>query len=775
MNYLKKYWTDLKSATEPSRHLWPLIFVTLVFLRLAIYLLTESFNLKPFSEELLIYDLIWLDGWALLFYFSLVVVWISRISRRSKARMIVALLAVHGLVAVALTFDGTMFSFNGYWGDQKFRQAMILKLFEFGWFTDFYYKGLPPFYPPLYYFLLALYSKIFSLEIYKMLKVGSLYIYAIGPFLLYWLWRKIVTPTQAALITIFSFLFCSIGKGSPLIAPHAFIANSIFIPWWLYYVEQVRGPLKRWSNYLSGGLIGGLIFMTYYYPFFIGGVLLILRMTILRKWSFANPSYTGHIWRSIKMLCAAALFSSPFWLPLMWTVLTRGSNPAQQEWHHIGSTGIAFPFLGESIPAVLFLLGLVYILRRSYSPVARALLTLVGTTVFFYLCGAFLGAIDRPVNLIKANEFMLFFAGPVIGLAAAGLIRRGQMSHKRRHLPAIIVSLTLIVFLHNMNGFAKKEMVLTGRKAKVASWVETTKIIAEHPGSVFLSNNEELYSFYPVFSFLAANQHYSHPSSDYMGRMRFLEFLENVNDPRLLNLALRHNRFDPVDFLMPTVKNGKLEFLFALSNYPNKYQYRTIRFDTSLLSNSTLFEKVNDFPIYRVVDSVPPAGAISAPVQTLGSLVQMRRLRQFLDQDGRDVLDKLYGIDWSGWQDMPVEKPHSFDGAITLPEGFVVTTADSIHFVMVFDPETDIHRQYKVFLHLATDTPDEQFYNFDFTPRPATDRWKESREVVCFRAIPRLNQDFRYMIGFFEGDNRLGKTFSGDYVSPAVRAESGSK
>ncbi|MCK4574324.1 MAG: hypothetical protein KAU36_08120, partial [candidate division Zixibacteria bacterium] len=135
MEDFRKFWTDAKDAIKSTRHLWPLILITLVFLRLGIYLLTGTIDPKPFTEELLIYDLIWLDGWALLFYFALVLVWVSKLTRRSKVRLIVALLAVHGVVAVALMFDGTPFSFNAYWGDQKFRQAMILKLASFGWLT----------------------------------------------------------------------------------------------------------------------------------------------------------------------------------------------------------------------------------------------------------------------------------------------------------------------------------------------------------------------------------------------------------------------------------------------------------------------------------------------------------------------------------------------------------------------------------------------------------------------------------------------------------------
>jgi len=732
-------------------------------LGLGLTLLIRSLDPKPFTEELLIYDLIWLDGWALLFYFALAIVWVSNLTRRSKARLIVALLAVHGVVAVALMFDGTPFSFNAYWGDQKFRQAMILKLASFGWLTDFYFKDLPPFYPPLYYSLLALYSRVFSLEAFKMLKIGSLYIYLFGPFLLYWLWRKIVTPTQAALITVFSFLFCSMGKGSPLIAPHAFIANSIFIPWWLYYIERVKDSPSSWRYYIGGSIIGAAIFMTYFYPFFIGGFLILLRLTILRGWKYYYRDSSFSLKRTWHVLFGSALLSAPYWLPLFYEMFRLGSKPARQGWHHIGSTGIAFPFIGWSIPAILFLVGLVYALRRPSTPLNRGLLTLVGTTVFFYLCGALLGAVDRPVNLIKANEFMLFFGGPVIGLAAAGFVRREQINRRRVHVAAIVVSIILLFFLHNMNSFAKHEMVRTARTAHVAYWVERNEFIDDYPGSVFLTGNEELYAFYPVYAFLGVNQHYCHPASQFEKRFDFLNRLRAADHPALFNLALRHNRFDPVDFIMPRVAFKRLELTFALSNYPNRYRHATLVYDENLVTDTAYFERMSDFPVYRLRELTEPPPPITIASDSLQSLTAARLLRKDLDQAGQDLLDRLYGTDWKGWQDIPIEQSFTFGDEIKLLGGSMISTADSIQLIAAFQATSGSRRRYKIYFHTVTGDGEDGFQNYDFLPPVQTNRWKKGEIIFCSRTIPDPGVDFRYFLGFFQGETRLGGPFRGEY------------
>jgi len=204
------------------------------------YLFFGALETKIFTEELLIWDCIRLDFWALLFCFVIIFIWRSGLSWQSRSVLLLSSLAIYALVTVGLIFDGTPFSINAYWGDQKFRTAMIAKYLSFGNFTDVFYRGLPPFYPPLYYFLLSLYARVFSIEAFKMIKIGNLLIYLFGPFILYFLWKRLVSPLQAFLITFFTFLFCSLGKITPLVSPHAFIGNTVFIPWWLYYIERVK-------------------------------------------------------------------------------------------------------------------------------------------------------------------------------------------------------------------------------------------------------------------------------------------------------------------------------------------------------------------------------------------------------------------------------------------------------------------------------------------------------------------------------------------------------
>ena len=194
------------------RFLWPTGLVAGAMLLLGIYLWFWTSSSKAYSETLLIRDLMWLDAWGLLFVFTVAIVWRQRTAGSVRGWLLIGALALWGVIMIRLVLDGTPFSLAGYWGDQKFRTAMVEKFLTWWHPADFYYKGLPPFYPPLLYYLLAVAARLLGFEAYQMIKVGAYAVYALGPLAVYLLWRRLVTPLQAAAVTIVSFLFLSSGK-----------------------------------------------------------------------------------------------------------------------------------------------------------------------------------------------------------------------------------------------------------------------------------------------------------------------------------------------------------------------------------------------------------------------------------------------------------------------------------------------------------------------------------------------------------------------------------
>ncbi|MEW5923661.1 MAG: arabinofuranosyltransferase, partial [Candidatus Zixiibacteriota bacterium] len=549
---------------------WDLKLYLAIYIIFGAYLFLYAYPAKPYSETGIIWDMIWLDAWALSFFFIVIAVWRSDYSRQLKYILSLLGLSLFGFIAVNLFFDGTPFGLNAYWGDQKFRLAMIQKIITFGWNTDFYYKDLPPFYPSLYYYILAMYARLFSLEAYKMLKIGSMLIYAVGPIFLFYAWKKVLTPFRAFFIAMAAFIVCNFGMPFVFFSPPAFLANLFFIPWWLYYIERVKNPGADWKYYIWGGLAGAAIFMTYFYPFFIGGFLIICRMTLFRECSFIKSSKYFSFGKALGILGMSALFSIPYWLPVFISIIVNGFDRSRGGWHHIGSTGFDYSYLEFSAMGLLFLISILYMVRRRKSPLLNGLLLLIGTSIFYHLFASILGGIGRPINLAKSLHFVEMASGTVIGLFFADIFRWGRLARRMKGVLLVLLAAMSLVALNNFNGLVKHDWVKTARTSKVPTWNTDAAEMTGRAGKVFLCGYEELMSFYPVYTFIAANEHYSHPASRLKERYDFLYLLKEIDDPFLFNLALRQNIYNPIDYFMPRLDNNQFEIIVSLSNYPNR-------------------------------------------------------------------------------------------------------------------------------------------------------------------------------------------------------------
>jgi hypothetical protein len=705
--------------------------------------------------------MIWLDAWAVAFFLVVALLWNSGLRRNVKFILSIGCLSVFGMVAIALIFDGTPFGMNAYWGDQKFRIAMIQKFIHFGWFTDFYYRDLAPFYPPVYYFLLSLYARIFSVDAYKMLKVGGMLTFMFGPILLYFFWKKMVSSFQAFFITIAGFLFCTTTIHFQFFSPHAYPANLFFVPWWLYYVEQVKNPGADWRYYLFGGLIGGLIFMTYFYAFFIGLLLLVLRMVFLRSWPFIKDANHFKAGRAFGILLSTAVFSVPYWLPLLMSVAALGVDRSRGGWHHIGSPGLHYQYLEFSLQGLLFVAAILYFVRRKHVPLNRGLLLIIIASVVLHLVASVFGAVGISLNLVKSEYFIGMIAGAYIGLFLAGLVRWEALKRKRMRVFLILSCFLTLFFLNSFINLARHPQAKTARTTIVPDWKTDPVEMKARTGSVFLCASIDFFSFHPVYTFIAINEHYSHPASRFKQRFFFLNLLQRFNDPYIFYLGLQYNKFDKVDYFMPWRKGNNYEIFVSISNYPNGTLLKTTTFKTSIVNDRNLFVKEKGDELYSLSllpDDWPDRKYNFEGLDLHDSLrfiTDTKMLRSQLDVGGKKYLDSYVDMgDADHEKTTYAEKRHTFAGLISIMDERIADTGDSVYFILTFLAEEDITEDYKVFLHLYDNTG--QFYNFDFIPDNPTGSWKKWNMVTCLRAVPKVSEKFKYTYGFFSGRGQLG-------------------
>lgn len=745
----------------------------LAFMIFAVYLYCYTVTEKFYSEAQIARDMMWLDAWLLAFMITLLAVVLSKFRWKHRALLAVTALSVYGFIAANLMLNGTPFGFNAFWGDQTFRQAMILKFMTVGWFGDFFYNGLPMFYPPVFYGLVSLWGRLFSVEAFELLKTGSLLIYLVFPYILYYAWSRLVSPRRAFFITVSCLLICAFARATPFTSPPAFLGNLLFVPWWLFYIEQVKRPVANWKYYVGGGLIGSVIFATYPYCFFIGGLLWVLKSICWtrRKASAACSAERGPL-RGWSVLVLSAVASSWYWGPALLSVIQFGSKPSDQEWYHLGHPGLPFPFLELSLIGALSVAGIAYAMCRRSTRLFRGLLHLLAVTLLFYMVGSILGALDHPVNVPKSTEFMRFMLGPLVGLAVVGVWRICRHQPGMRTVMLVVASLSLLVFLNQFNSLTRGGLVKKARSATLPTFAfgpNETSV----KGAVFLAANPLLPAFRPVYTFIATNQHYSHPASRFMQRYELLYLLQGIEEPRLFNLALRYNIFDKVDYFWPKYDDAQLVLSVLLSNYPNRSYLKTLKFSPRVVSDPKLFDRRNSDHLYALKDW-PPEYYRAHWSRTFGStsdsvkqVFRLLLIENSLNEVGRRRLEALTGYDGSEWVDLNADEPSfEFDKNLSLCAARSVTVVDSTYLLLAIRIDLDINKDYKLFLHLYGQSGEETFYNFDFWPQERTTSWKKGDIVLCCRAFPTPPESCKFIVGFFEGDTRMGRAFNGYLPGP---------
>jgi hypothetical protein len=387
----------------------------------------------------------------------------------------------------------------------------------------------------------------------------------------------------------------------------------------------------------------------------------------------------------------------------------------------------------------------------------RSLLFLVGVTFPYLFIGSVLGALDHPINLIKARQMLTVFGGPFVGLLVVTWLRSTVQS-KLRWVAPVLTILALTILCDHFSNYAKSGMVKTARSAYAPAWGTDASEMKERAGSVFLCGHETFPSFFPVYTFLAANEHYSHPASQFKKRYDLLDWLEKIDDSRVINIALRNNRFDKVDFFMPHRDGLAFDITISLSNYPNKYYTRVFKFPDTLVTDTSLFRRLKGDDLFEVLTpvEVPLAQARHTFAPGTDTLVQFMRLAMIRDQftpEGQTELDVHTQADWSRWRRPPeVAEATVFGDSVQLKDFRFVSDGDSLHVLIAFEALESLSRQFRVMVHLFVD---DQMSNFDFSPVPATNTWQRYETVLCRRTIPNPSRPFRLYIGMFDRTGSL--------------------
>lgn len=515
----------------------------------------------------------------------------SRISPKHSAYLIAFVTGLGSACTLAFILRKTDYNLGGRWADAMLHLGLVNKAREgLGW-MDVAHKGLSQFYPPLWFQALGSIGKLLGVNAPHTLQWGGLATIIMLPIVLTYSWSRYL-PWIGALAT--ALLSCSVYVISIQFKPYEIIASTLFIPWWLRYVGStaefhLSKPYKEW---VTGGVLGGLLFLTFYYAFFIGALLLVARISLV---PFAHNKQTPPL-RHVAAVCIlSAIIAAPYWLPLLIDMLKLGTESLQNRWFTSSMSKIPLAQT-LSLNGAIGLFGAGYLLFFPHEhQLAKEMRALLVSALVWYVLGFVTTALNSPLLHTKADLFLnsLCVAGGVHGMHT--IVTHTRI---REFVLNLIVGLALLVLGHTHKDLAENALVKSAIRARNKKEPSSANPYLFR-GRVLLTNGKSSWVYNPQYTFIIYNAHYAHPASLFNQRVAFLTDVATLKSGEDLCWFLKNNRFNTVDF----VSLPQHEIKLSLDDFPKGSISHITKFPQHLFS-AGCFEHIGntDKYLYRVHD-----------------------------------------------------------------------------------------------------------------------------------------------------------------------------
>jgi galactan 5-O-arabinofuranosyltransferase len=536
--------------------------------------------------------------------------WIWRRGRRLLSRAFALLfLSAFSVVTLAMPLGATKLYLFGISVDQQFRTEYLTRLTDTAGPHDMTYYGLPPFYPPGWFWIggrLAALTGTPAWEIFKPWAIVSITIAVVLAFVLWasmirFEWALIVSTATAAATLAYS-------PTEPYAAMIAVLLPPMFVLAWSGLRGATRGG--GWAAVIGVGLFLGVAALFYtlllaYAAFTLTIMGLVLAVARRRLEPLLRLAAIAVI------ACAITLVG---WGPYLVAAINGHPADSGTAQHYLPSAGaqLEFPMLHFTLLGALCMVGTLWLVVRGRSSTRAGALAIAVLALYAWSLLSMLRTLVGTTLLsfrLQPTLTILLVAAGAFGFieATLAMARRYRPETGRRIVTAAVAlgAIGALTFSQDIPDVLRSDIVVAytdtdgyGQRADRRPpgaeqyYREIDTKVRQATGlprneTVVLTADYSFLSYYPYYGFQGLTSHYANPLAQFDKRAAAIESWATLTNADQFVAALDKLPWKPPTvFLMRRGANDTYTLRLASDVYPNQPNVR--RYQIAL--DSALFD-----------------------------------------------------------------------------------------------------------------------------------------------------------------------------------------
>ncbi|HWF28670.1 MAG TPA: galactan 5-O-arabinofuranosyltransferase [Mycobacterium sp.] len=488
--------------------------------------------------------------------------------------------------------------------DQQFRTEYLTRLADSPALHDMTYIGLPPFYPPGWFWIGARAAALAGTpawEIYKPWAITSITI-AVAVALVLW-WRMI--RFEYALIVTTATAAVTLAYSSP--EPYAAMITVLLPPVLVLTWSGLRAGSRGggWAAVVGAGIFLGFTATWYTLLLAFSAFTMSLMALLLAGWRWRQSGWRAAVdpLRRLAVIgVIAAAIGATTWLPFALRAARSPVSNSGSAQHYLPADGaeLTFPMLQFSLLGAICMVGTLWLVVRARSSVRAGALAIGVLAVYLWSLLSMLATLARMTLLsfrLQPTLSVLLVAAGVFGFVEA---TRSLAGRSRAVVPVAgaIGLAAAIAFSQDIPDVLRPDLTIAytdtdghgqrGDRRPPSSekfYADIDAAILHATGkprnqTVVMTADYSFLSYYPYWGFQGLTSHYANPLAQFDLRAAQIQKWSKLKTPDDFIHALDASPWPPPTvFLMRRGANGNYTLRLAEDVYPNQPNVRRYTVD----------------------------------------------------------------------------------------------------------------------------------------------------------------------------------------------------